>query len=194
MKEENSQKIIIEQLSLDLEDLGNYLKDLWQFLPLPTLYANPLFVILDVNSALENLFGLKAMELIGERVEKIFKENLAVKRILEELSKKKKIDSQEIEIIIGGKRKILSLSASSRQDAEGNVIGYYFSFSDITPLKELQEKLEEKVRERTKELQEKINQLETFQRLTVGRELKMVELKREIKELKAQLQRSKKSQ
>jgi len=84
---------------------------------------------------------------------------------------------------------VFSLSASSRRDAEGNIIGYYFSFFDITLLKELQEKLEEKVKERTKELEEKIVQLETFQRLTVGRELKMIELKKEIEKLRTQLKK-----
>jgi hypothetical protein len=36
-------------------------------------------------------------------------------------------------------------------------------------------------------LQEKVDQLETFQRLTVERELKMVELKKEIERLKKEL-------
>jgi len=51
-------------------------------------------------------------------------------------------------------------------------------------LKELAESLDEQVKQRTKELQERIEELEKFQRLTVGRELKMVELKEEIKKLK----------
>jgi len=54
-------------------------------------------------------------------------------------------------------------------------------------LQELAEKQEERVKERTKELQEKIEELERFSRLTVGRELKMVELKREIKKLEEEL-------
>lgn len=191
IQEKNSQKIILEQLSHDLEDLANYLKDLWQFLPLPTLYANPLFIILDVNQALENLFGFKAIELAGEKVEMLLGEKLEAKRILEELSREGKIKNKEIGVITKEGRKIFIISASGRQDSEGNIIGYYFSFFDITPLKELQEKLEEKVKERTEELQEKINQLETFQRLAVGRELKMVELKNEMEKLRAQLKRSK---
>jgi PAS domain S-box-containing protein len=47
-------------------------------------------------------------------------------------------------------------------------------------LKELNEKLEEKVGQRTKELQEKLSELDKWYRLTVGRELKMIELKEEI--------------
>lgn len=50
-------------------------------------------------------------------------------------------------------------------------------------LKELAGGLEQQVEKRTKELQEKIDELERFQKLAVGRELKMVELKNKIKEL-----------
>ncbi|RQW81441.1 MAG: hypothetical protein EHM79_19620 [Geobacter sp.] len=40
--------------------------------------------------------------------------------------------------------------------------------------------LEQKVQDRTGELQSKINELEKFQKVSVGRELKMIELKKEI--------------
>jgi phosphoglycerate-specific signal transduction histidine kinase len=53
--------------------------------------------------------------------------------------------------------------------------------------------LEEKVEQRTKELQERVNELESFHKLTIDRELKMIELKDEIKRLKVKKQkRSKK--
>lgn len=55
-------------------------------------------------------------------------------------------------------------------------------------LKELTESLDEQVKARTQELQEKIRELEQFNKLAVGRELKMTELKEEIKNLKAQLE------
>ena len=54
-------------------------------------------------------------------------------------------------------------------------------------LEELARRLDEKGKEKTKELQERVEELEKFQRLTVGRELKMVELKEEIKKLKTEL-------
>jgi HAMP domain-containing protein len=56
-------------------------------------------------------------------------------------------------------------------------------------LRELAESLEEKVKERTKELQGKVEELERFHKLAVGRELKMVELKKEIENLKKELQK-----
>lgn len=53
-------------------------------------------------------------------------------------------------------------------------------------LKELSASLEEQVAERTSSLREKIEELERFNKLTVGRELKMISLKEEIERLKKQ--------
>ena len=53
----------------------------------------------------------------------------------------------------------------------------------IKELKELTENLEEQVQQRTKELEEKVKELEKFHKFAVGRELKMTELKGEIKRL-----------
>lgn len=50
-------------------------------------------------------------------------------------------------------------------------------------LRELAERREEEIKKRTKELRERVGELEKFQKLTIGRELKMIELKKKIKEL-----------
>jgi len=47
-------------------------------------------------------------------------------------------------------------------------------------LEEMARGLENKVKGRTKELEERLSELERFHKLTVGRELKMMELKKEI--------------
>ena len=52
-------------------------------------------------------------------------------------------------------------------------------------LEQLKTNLEQTIMERTKEMKEKIDELEKFKKLTVGRELKMIELKKEIERLKA---------
>jgi len=54
-------------------------------------------------------------------------------------------------------------------------------------LKELAESLEKKVEKRTEELQEKMEELQKFNKLSIGREIKMVELKDEIEYLKEKL-------
>jgi methyl-accepting chemotaxis protein len=58
-------------------------------------------------------------------------------------------------------------------------------------LEELAQSLEEKVKERTKELQSKIDEMERFQKLTIGREITMIEMKKEIKKLKEELEKYK---
>jgi len=64
------------------------------------------------------------------------------------------------------------------------------SFNAMTKdLSEYRSALEEK----TKELQKRVEELERFHRVTVGRELKMVELKKEIAKLKKELKECKKA-
>jgi hypothetical protein len=66
---------------------------------------------------------------------------------------------------------------------DGNVLGVFAAARDVTAQKTAEAQVAE---QRTKEL-ERLAELERFQKLTVGRELKMIELKKEIEDLKQQL-------
>jgi len=187
MKTKDTQKIIIQQLSEDLEDLESYTKDLWQFLPLPTCYINPFHVILDANLAAEEFLGWSLSELVGERIEKLFVVKNQVQEIYKKVLKTEKIVNQEGKVLTKkNQEKIVNISASARQRNKNYMIGYYLAFSDISELKKLQEGLEKEVEERTKELKRRIAELEKFHKFAVGRELKMRELKGEIERLKGQ--------
>ena len=71
-------------------------------------------------------------------------------------------------------------NASIYKDVHGNVLGAFAGARDITSLRRVEAEIAE---QRGKEL-ERLAELERFQKVTVGRELKMMELKREIQELK----------
>ncbi|MFH1714230.1 MAG: hypothetical protein ABH831_01375 [Candidatus Nealsonbacteria bacterium] len=58
-------------------------------------------------------------------------------------------------------------------------------------LREMSQQLEGQVKERTMELENKIKELERFNKLAVGRELKMVFLKRELQKLEEKLKKKK---
>ena len=71
------------------------------------------------------------------------------------------------------------------------------AIEDITPRKEIEKRLaeytkglEEKVRQRTTELVDRVAELESLNKTMIGRELKMVELKREIEALKKRLKKA----
>ena len=188
LKSEKESKQTME----DLEDLVSYVQNFNFFLPIAVCSISPNRNIIDINRAFEELTNYKPLEIIGKSVKTLFLEEDKIDKIINESIKKKTVRSRELTLISKDKKKILvDISVSVREDKKGNSIGYFASITDITEIKKFQESLEEQVKERTKELQDKIRELEKFQKITVGRELKMIELKKEIEKLKEELEKYK---
>jgi PAS domain S-box-containing protein len=76
-------------------------------------------------------------------------------------------------------------NAAIYADAGGNVLGVFAAARDVTARKRAEAEIAE---QRAKEL-DRLAELERFQKLTVGRELKMIDLKKEITELKSRVPR-----
>ena len=81
-------------------------------------------------------------------------------------------------------QKSLALEARTRDLEEAKGVLEIKVEAGTKELEGLVEHQEEIIKERTKEIQERMEELEKFHRLAVGRELKMIELKEEIKKLK----------
>ncbi len=93
-----------------------------------------------------------------------------------------------------GEKRLLSWWCRVLKDASGNITGALSTARDITERKRVEEELqkhrehlEELVQKRTAELEEKNTELERFNKLFVGREFRIKELKDKIKELEKEL-------
>ena len=179
-----------KRIKEDVEYLEFYIKEFSDFLPLSVCAVSPLGMVTDFNRAAEKLTNYLSFEVVGERLDKFFLEKKELETIEREIVKIKFIHDKELTLIAKNGKKIpVNVSISLRKDKEENFIGYFLALFDITNIKELQLDLEKKVEERTQELRERLNELETFQRVTIGRELKLVELKDKIKKLESQSQK-----
>jgi PAS domain S-box-containing protein len=76
-------------------------------------------------------------------------------------------------------------NASVYRDGDGTVLGVFAAARDVTKMLHAQNEIAER---QHKDL-ERLAELERFQRLTVGRELKMIELKKEIESLRRIVER-----
>jgi len=139
--------------------------------------------ITDVNEATSRVTGVSRQMLIGtsfsdyftepekaERIyQKVFTEGMAVDYPL--TLRRRNGHETQTEVLY---------NASVYRDSHGKVAGVFAAARDVTKQMRAQRKIAE---QQAKEL-DRLAELERFQRLTVGRELKMIELKKQIEYLK----------
>ncbi|MBI4266906.1 MAG: PAS domain S-box protein, partial [Chloroflexi bacterium] len=134
-----------------------------------------------VNEATIRVTGVSRERLIGTDFANYFTEPTKAREGYQQVLAKGYVTDYPLTIRHNdGKLTDVLYNASLYKDVAGSVLGVFAAARDITA----QRKAEAQVAEqRTKEL-ERLAELERFQRMTVGRELKMIELKKEIEELK----------
>ncbi len=147
----------------------------------PLVTISPEGKITDVNEATIKVTGVYRDRLIGTDFSNYFTEPEKSREGYKQVFAKGSVTDYPLTIRNSdGHLTDVLYNASVYKDVTGNVLGVFAAARDITA----QRKAEAQVAEqRTKEL-ERLAELERFQRLTVGRELKMIELKKEIEELK----------
>jgi PAS domain S-box-containing protein len=163
------------------------------------IVVNPKGTVVMVNKATEELLGYKEREMIGRPLETLFEENA---KKLANLLKDGTIENLRVKYLTRDKKAIpISLSSSEVRDKYGELMGRVIVAKDmreienlIVELEKARNNLEQRVREKTRQLEDsrnelilKLEELERWRKLTVEREEKMIELKRQIEELQEKL-------
>lgn len=132
-----------KELLDDLTTLESYIKAFWEVLPTPVCVANAAFTILEVGQVFFDFFGYEKDEIIGSSVDILFKNKSALETLLDKLETTRKISNQEVVLKTRQGREATALVfALAREDEEGEVVSYIFSFVDITRIKEERQKAE----------------------------------------------------
>ncbi len=138
--------------------------------------------ITDMNEATVNITGIEREKLIGSDFLDYFTEPQMAREVYQEVFAKGSVADSPLTLRHkDGKLTDVLFNGSVYKDDRGNVLGVVIVARDVTEQKQLAER---EIAGREKELM-RIEELERFRKLTVGRELKMIELKKEIEELKA---------
>ena len=150
----------------------------------PLVTISPEGKITDVNEATIKVTGIEREQLIGADFSNYFTEPTKAREGYQQVFSRGFVTDYPLTIRhkIGRFTDVL-YNASVYKDVRGNVLGVFAAARDVTAQKRAEAEVAE---QRAKEL-ERLAELERFQKLTVGRELKMIELKKEIVELKAML-------
>jgi PAS domain S-box-containing protein len=140
--------------------------------------------ITDVNEATVKVTGVPRERLVGTDFSDYFTEPEKAREGYQQVFAKGLVTNYPLTIRHkDGPHTDVLYNASVYKDFRGNVLGVFAAARDVTA----QKRAEAEIAEQRKIELERLAELERFQRLTVGRELKMIELKKEIEELKKQL-------
>ena len=150
--------------------------------PLVTISADG--KITDVNEATTKVTGVSRDKLIGTDFTNYFTEPEKAQEGYRQVFAKGMVTDYPLTIRHGnGQLTDVLYNASVYRDERGNVLGVFAAARDVTAQKLAEAQIAD---QRAKEL-DRLAELERFQKLTIGRELRMIELKKEIEDMKKKL-------
>jgi len=137
--------------------------------------------ITDVNEATTRVTGVPREKLIGADFSNYFTEPERAREGYRQVFAKGMVKDYPLTIRhADGALTDVLYNASIYRDEHGNVLGVFAAARDVTAQKRAEAQIAD---QRAKEL-ERLAELERFQQLTMGRELRMIELKQEIEDLR----------
>lgn len=149
----------VEALSQLSENLADYTKSLWQFLPLALCSLSPKGFIFEINQALATLSLWSISEISGKRLSCILSEKESSEIIAQTL-RKKRLSKRETNLLTKKGEKIsVAVYSRAREDRKGNIIGFFLAFVDIRKSRRFRKELERSVDEKTRELRERMAEL-----------------------------------
>ena len=150
----------------------------------PLVTVSPEGKIMDVNEAAVKVTGVTRDNLIGTDFWNYFTEPEKAREAYQQAFARGFVTDYPLTIRhTEGRLSHVLYNASVYKDASGKVLGVVAAARDVSPLRKAEVELAE---QRSREL-ERLAELERFQKLTVGRELKMIELKKEVADLTRRL-------
>ena len=150
----------------------------------PLVTISPEGKITDVNEATVTVTGVPREELIGTDFSDYFTEPDKAKEGYRRAFEQGSVTDYPLTMRHqDGTLAEVLYNAAVYRDSGGTVLGLYAAARDVTEQKLAQAELAKQAKEL-----DRLAELERFQRLTVGRELKMIELKKEIESLRRLLQ------
>ena len=147
----------------------------------PLVTISPEGKITDVNEATAKVTGVPREDLIATDFSDYFTEPEQARAGYQQVFAQGSVTNYPLTIRHRQHRLTEVLyNASVYKDSLGNVLGVFAAARDVTAQKRAESEI---AQQRGKDL-ERLAELERFQKLTVGRELKMIELKKEIEDLR----------
>jgi PAS domain S-box-containing protein len=181
---ENAERRRVEGEVYALNYVASYSRSLIEASLDPLVTISPEGKITDVNEATIKVTGVPRETLLGTDFSKYFTAPEEAREGYQRVFAKGFVTNYPLTIRHeDGRLTDVLYNASVYKDAGDNVLGVFAAARDTTAQKRAEAEI---AGQRGREL-DRLAELERFQTLTVGRELKMIELKKEIQELKRRL-------
>jgi PAS domain S-box-containing protein len=179
MSHDISEKVLADE---KLRSTATYSRSLIEASLDPLVTISPEGKVTDVNEAAIRVTGVDRAQLVGTDFSDYFTEPDRAREGYRQVFAQGFVTNYPLTIRhTGGGLTDVLYNASVYHDEAGNVLGAFAAARDVTAQRRAESEV---AKQRGREL-ERLAELERFQKLTVGRELRMIELKKEIQDLRA---------
>jgi len=125
-------------------EFEHYIKDIWAFLPTPIAYISPLGVILDLDKTMEEMIHSSKEVLVGRLLADFFTDKDRIGELQRLTLESGTVRSFVCELKNNNDLRIpVSISTLVRRTRQGEIIGYFAAFMDISENKKIEEILRE---------------------------------------------------